>query len=91
MATTVIKAIKGNKSYTVNNEQERKAYKAQGFDIYENGKLVENGVGKSVTLETYNALKTENDKLKKKNTELSKELKELKGGSGTSDPPAEKE
>lgn len=85
MATTVIKAIKGNKSYTVNNEQERKAYKAQGFDIYENDKLVENGIGKTITLEAYNALKDENDKLKKKNAKLDKELKELKGGTATPD------
>lgn len=85
MATTVIKAIKGNKSYTVNNEQERKTYKAQGFDIYENDKLVENGIGKTVTLEAYNALKDENDKLKKKNAKLDKELKELKGGTATPD------
>lgn len=90
MANVVFKAVKGNKAYTI-TAQEKNAYKAQGFDIYEGNKLVENGVGKSVTLEAYNALKAENDKLKKKNTELNKELKELKDGSGTADPPAEKD
>lgn len=93
---TIIKAIKGNKSYTVNSEQDKNAYKAQGFDIYEGDVLVENGVGKSVSLEAYDALKSENvtlkeeneaiqaenDSLKKENSKLKKENEKLKGDDG---------
>lgn len=86
MATTVIKAIKGNRAYTINSEQEKKIYKAQGFDIYENGKLVEQGAGKSVSLEEFNKLKAENETLKKKNSELKKELKDS-GGNANTEPP----
>ena len=59
-----MKAIKANKVYSVTSE-EAKAFKAQGFDIFdEKGKLVEHGSGSSVSLEEYEALKAENQKLK---------------------------
>lgn len=82
MAEAVLKAIKGNKAYKI-TEQEKNAYKAQGFDIYEGNKLVENGTGKSVSIEEFNKLKTENETLKKKNSKLENELKELKGSKET--------
>lgn len=82
MAEAVLKAVKGNKAYTI-TEQEKNAYKAQGFDIYEGNKLVENGTGKSVSIEEFNKLKTENETLKKKNSKLENELKELKGSKET--------
>ena len=48
-----MKAIKGNKSYTVNTEAEANAYLAQGYDVYEdNGTLKEYGVGKTVHLKS---------------------------------------
>jgi predicted nucleic acid-binding Zn-ribbon protein len=78
MAEAVLKAVKGNKAYTI-TEQEKNAYKAQGFDIYEGKKLVETGVGKSVSVEEFNKLKTENETLKKKISKLERELKDLKG------------
>lgn len=93
---TIIKAVKGNKAYTVNSQQEKDAYKAQGFDIYEDDTLVENGVGKSVPLADYEVLKAENatlkeenesiladnDSLKKENGKLKKENEKLKGDNG---------
>lgn len=70
-----MKAIKGNKSYTVNTEAEANAYVAQGYDVYEdNGTLKEYGVGKTVPLEKFSAVEKENAKLKA-------ELKKLKSSS----------
>lgn len=66
-----MKAIKGNKAYTVNTTEEAKAYKAQGFDIYDdNGKIKEHAIGKTVPLESYEALAKENEKLKAENKKL---------------------
>lgn len=71
-----MKAIKNNKVYTV-NEAEAKVYKAQGFDIYDDkGKIKEYGVGKKVSLEDYEALKSENEKLKAENKKLKANNKE---------------
>ena len=56
---SVLKAIKENKVYTVNTSEEVKAYKAKGFDIYEDGKLKERGTGKSVPSDKYEALEKE--------------------------------
>lgn len=70
-----MKAIKGNKSYTVNTESEANAYLAQGYDVYDdNGTLKEYGVGKTVPLEKFSAVEKENAKLKA-------ELKKLKSSS----------
>lgn len=67
-----MKAIKGNKAYSVNTDEEAKVYKAQGFDIYDdNGKIKEHGAGETVSLEKYEALEKENIKLKS-------EIKKLK-------------
>lgn len=71
-----MKAIKGNKAYTVNTTEEAKAYKAQGFDIYDdNGKIKEHAIGKTVPLESYEALAKENEKLKAENKKLKAEQK----------------
>lgn len=72
-----MKAIKGNKAYTVNTTEEAKAYKAQGFDIYDdNGKIKEHAIGKMVPLESYEALAKENEKLKAENKKLKSDQKE---------------
>lgn len=72
-----MKAIKGNKAYTVNTTEEAKAYKAQGFDIYDdNGKIKEHAIGKTVPLESYEALAKENEKLKAENKKLKANQKE---------------
>ncbi|HBM99592.1 MAG TPA: hypothetical protein DD413_09225 [Ruminococcus sp.] len=72
-----MKAIKGNKAYTVNTTEEAKVYKAQGFDIYDdNGKIKEHAIGKTVPLESYEALAKENEKLKAENKKLKSDQKE---------------
>lgn len=72
-----MRAIKGNKAYTVNTTEEAKAYKAQGFDIYDdNGKIKEHAIGKTVPLESYEALAKENEKLKAENKKLKANQKE---------------
>lgn len=69
-----MKAIKENKAYSVNTEEEAKVYRAQGFDIYsDDGKLKEHGIGKTVSLEKYEALEQENAKLKSEIKKLKKE------------------
>ena len=82
---SVLKAIKENKVYTVNTSEEVKAYKAKGFDIYEDGKLKERGTGKSVPSDKYEALEKENVKLKAENTKLKKENTELKSAETKTD------
>lgn len=80
-------AVKGNTEYTI-SDSEKKAYIAQGFDIYnDEGKKIEDGQHKNVPflkykeLETkYNALQAEKSdisKLKKENEDLAKANKEL--------------
>ncbi len=72
-----MKAIKGNKAYKINTDEEVKAYKSQGFDIYDdNGKIKEHGLGKTVSLEKYEALEKENAKLKAENKKLKADQKE---------------
>ncbi len=59
-----MKATKGNKTYTI-SEQEKKRYQDAGYDILDDlGKVITYGRGKTVTYEQYGALKTENEELK---------------------------
>lgn len=68
-----MKAIKENKTYTV-DETTKDAYLAQGFDIYgDNGELIERSPSSTVSrreydelLDKYNKLAAENKKLKGK-------------------------
>ncbi len=72
-----LKAIKGNKVYKISTDEEAKVYKTQGFDIYDdNGKIKEHGLGKTVSLEKYEALEKENAKLKAENKKLKADQKE---------------
>ncbi len=74
-----MKAIKENKVYAVADETDVKAYKARGFDIYDdNGKLKESGIGKAVTFEKYEALQKECEKLRKEVTKLKKKEEKSK-------------
>lgn len=67
-----MKAVKDNKVYTISTETEADAYKARGFDIYdESGKVKAYASGKTVPYEKYAEMEKENAKLKK-------ELKKLK-------------
>lgn len=71
-------ARRGNKEYPI-TEEKQEAYVKRGYDIYsEDGKLLKNGAGKSVSVESYEAQEKELYKLKEQNAELKKQLKELK-------------
>lgn len=60
-----MKAVKGNKVYTV-DEQTKEDYIKAGFDIVnEEGKIIQYGIGKTISMDKYNALKDECEKLKK--------------------------
>ncbi len=58
-----MKAIKGNKVYTV-DETTKKTYLNQGFDIYAEGKPIEKSPSSTVPYEQYAALQAENTILK---------------------------
>lgn len=59
-----MKAVKGNKVYTVSEETAR-TYRIQGFDIYdENGELVQYGAGKTVSYDEYARVKKELEEVK---------------------------
>ena len=46
-----MKAIKDNKSYTVNTDEEAKTYVSRGYDIQDdNGKIKEYGLGKKISV-----------------------------------------
>lgn len=50
-----MRAEKGNKQYTI-DETQRAFYAKEGFDIYDDeGKLIQNGAGKTVPFERYQA------------------------------------
>ena len=70
-----MKAIKGNKVYTI-TETEKKMYQDAGFDIKDdNGNIVAYGRGKSVPYVQYMEIMKENAALKKKVASLGKEMK----------------
>ena len=71
-----MKAVKGNKEYNI-DESAKEAYRQQGFDIYENGVLVEYGAGKTVSLAEYERVKQAADKLKEETEVLRKENQAL--------------
>ena len=59
-----MKAVKGNKVYTI-TEQEKKSYVSRGFDILDdNGNTVAYGSGKTVSYDEYAKVKEELEKLK---------------------------
>lgn len=65
-----MKAIKGNKVYSI-TEKQKKAYTDAGFDILDDaGTVVAYGRGKTVPYGDYMALKAENDALKAENETL---------------------
>lgn len=68
-----MKAKKGNKEYTI-EEAQKQTYVKQGFDIYEDGELVEHGTGKTVSVNEFESLKEELEAVKEENASLQKEL-----------------
>lgn len=68
-----MKAVKGNKVYTV-SEEGAKTYQQQGFDIYdEDGELLQYGAGKTVSYEEYARVKKELEEVKAGDTSSNQE------------------
>ncbi len=59
-----MKAVKGNREYTV-TEENMESYIKDGFDIFDNGKKIRSGKGKKVSQEDYDRLKGELEEIKK--------------------------
>lgn len=73
-----MKAVKGNKVYTINETQKR-FYEESGFDILnDEGAVIAYGRGKSVPYGDYVALKEEKRRLEQENRSLSSKLEEQK-------------
>ncbi|NOW85314.1 cell shape-determining protein MreC [Clostridium beijerinckii] len=80
-----MKASKGNKVYSI-TEQEKEAYKKQGYDIIDDeGEVIEYGTGKSVSHDKYKELENSHlelidayNKLQEKCRVLEKEKEELR-------------
>ena len=81
-----MKAIKGNKVYSI-TEKQKKAYTDAGFDILDDaGAVVAYGRGKTVPYGDYMALKAKNDALKAENDALKAENETLKAAQKTAAP-----
>ena len=73
-----MKALKGNRVYTI-TEADQKAFINEGFDILDdNGKTIAYGKGKTVSYETYAKLKEQCKELQNTVDALEDELKALK-------------
>ena len=60
-----MRAEKGNKVYTITEEQ-KEYYQNDGFDIFsDDGEIIAYGTGENVPYEKYAALKKENEVLKR--------------------------
>ena len=61
-----MKAVKGNKEYTIGDAQ-KKTYQDAGYDIVDDyGEIIAHGRNKTVPNGEYAALKTENEDLKRR-------------------------
>lgn len=69
-------AEKGNKVYTI-TEAEKDNYRSQGYDIFEDGRMIACGKGKTVPYEDYLKLQEENRELKGKLSVLEEKLSAL--------------
>ena len=84
-----MRAEKGNKVYTITEEQ-KEHYQNDGFDILsDDGKIIAYGIGKNVPYEKYEALKSENEALRKELENLKSARKELEPETETVNEPAE--
>ncbi len=66
-------AIKGNRQYTI-TEAEARSYQQQGFDIVDNGVIIEHGAGKTVAFEKFASLEKKYDELALKYAKLEKQI-----------------
>lgn len=84
-----MRAEKGNKVYTITEEQ-KEYYQNDGFDIFsDDGEIIAYGIGKNVPYEKYAALKKENEALKEKIIEM-EALRENEKPEETKTKPAKK-
>lgn len=84
-----MRAEKGNKVYTITEEQ-KEYYQNDGFDILsDDGKIIAYGIGKNVPYEKYEALKSENEALRKELENLKSAMKELEPETEAVKEPAE--
>lgn len=73
-----MKAVKGNKVYTI-GESQQKFYVDNGFDILdEEGRITAYGRGKTVPFGEYMELKAECERVKKEKEEICTECEELR-------------
>lgn len=71
-----MQAIKDNRVYTI-TEADIESFRKEGYDIYENGKVIAYGQGKTVPYEKYAQLVDDYEKLMEENAELTSKLKKL--------------
>lgn len=72
-------AVKGNREYKIIDEKHKNKLLAEGYDIYDKGKIVAHAKGKTVDYAKYEAVVNEHEALKAKHAETLKELEALKG------------
>lgn len=71
-----MKARKENKEYTITPDS-KEDYQEDGYDIFDdNGKMIAQGRGKNVSVELYERVLEENEKLKKELKAVKKEASE---------------
>lgn len=71
-----MEAVKENRVYTI-TEADVESFKKEGFDIYDDGKLVAYGTGKTIAYDKYAELSEAYEKLMSENAELSSQVTEL--------------
>ena len=73
-----MKAVKGNKVYTI-DETQQKFYEESGFDILnDQGDVVAYGRGKTVSYGDYVGLKAKKEELEKENAGLKEQLEKMR-------------
>lgn len=78
-----MRAVKGNKVYTI-EEGQKSHYRDAGFDIVgDDGEIISYGKGKTVPYDEYEALKTEIEALKEKLSESEETPKPERSGKGS--------
>jgi len=72
-----LKAVKGNKIYTI-DETQKNFYIKSGFDIKDDdGKIINYGAGKTISYDKFKEIEDKNSKLEKENKKLKEELKKV--------------
>lgn len=71
-----MEAVKENRVYTI-TEADVESFKKEGFDIYDDGKLVAYGTGKTIAYDKYAELVEAYEKLMSENAELSSQVTQL--------------